>query len=120
LADPQLEWPNITLLRRDPDQGRNGKMQPILQHGSEAKHNAAGGGSQMTRAAVGPREVPVHWVDICRVMRIMGLMDDFSKGECLRIATLLEKQVKAGTAKKLSRGVYAAVLEDREAAIDAP
>ena len=74
----------------------------------------------MAREAVGPREVPVHWVDICRVMRIMGLMDDFSKGECLRIAALLEKQIKAGTAQKLSRGVYAAVLEDREAASGAP
>ena len=74
----------------------------------------------MARAAVGPREVPVHWVDICRVMRIMGLMDDFSEGECQRVATLLEKQIKAGTAKKLGRGVYTAVLKDREAAIDAP
>jgi hypothetical protein len=47
-------------------------------------------------------------------------MDDFSEGECQRVATLLEKQIKAGTAKKLGRGVYTAVLKDREAAIDAP
>ena len=63
-------------------------------------------------------EVPVHWVDICRIMRIMGFMNDFSKGECLRIAALLKKQIKAGAAKKLSRGVYAAVIEEGEAPID--
>lgn len=63
-------------------------------------------------------EVPVHWVDICRVMRLMGLMNDFSKGECLRIAALLEKQIEAGTAKKLCRGVYAAVMEDNEPPIE--
>ena len=74
----------------------------------------------MEREKVGLRAVPVHWVDICRVMRIMGLMDDLSKDECLRIGALLEKQIKAGTAKKLSRGVYAAVLQDREMASGAP
>jgi hypothetical protein len=64
------------------------------------------------------KEVPVHWVDICRVMRVMGLMNDFSKGECARVAAVLERQIKAGTARKLSRGVYAAVLGDHEAPID--
>ena len=74
----------------------------------------------MARKAVGRREVPVHWVDICRVMRMMGLMEDFSKGECLRISALLKKRIEAGAAKKLSRGVYTAVYPDHVAPDDAP
>jgi hypothetical protein len=72
------------------------------------------------RAAAGLREVPVHWVDICRVMRIMGLMNDFSEGECLRISGLLKESLEAGTAKKLSRGVYTAVYPDQVAPDHAP
>jgi hypothetical protein len=72
------------------------------------------------KTAAGLKEVPVHWVDICRVMRIMGLMEDFSKGECLRISGLLKKSIEAGTAKKLSRGVYTAVYPDQVAPDDAP
>ena len=74
----------------------------------------------MARKAVGQREVPVHWVDICRVMRMMGLMEDFSKGECLRISALLKKRIEAGAARKLSRGVYTAVYPDHAAPDDAP
>jgi hypothetical protein len=59
--------------------------------------------------APGQTEVPVHWVDICRVLRIMGLMEDFSQAECLRISALLKKRIEAGGAKKLSRGVYATI-----------
>ena len=51
---------------------------------------------------------------------MMGLMEDFSKGECLRISTLLQNRIEAGTAKKLSRGVYAAVWKDRVTASGAP
>jgi hypothetical protein len=74
----------------------------------------------MPRNPVGRKEVPVHWVDICRVMRMMGLMEDFSKGECLRVAGLLNKQIEAGSAKKLSRGVYTAVYPDHVAPDEAP
>jgi len=74
----------------------------------------------MARKAVGQTEVPIHWADICRVMRMMDLMEDFSKGECLRISTLLKKRIEAGTAKKLRRGVYTAVWKDRIAASGAP
>jgi hypothetical protein len=70
--------------------------------------------------AAGPKEVPVHWVDICRVMRIMGLMEDFSEGECLRISGLLKKRIEAGSAKKLSRGVYTAVYPVQVAPDHAP
>lgn len=72
------------------------------------------------KTAAGLKEVPVHWVDICRVMRIMGLMDDFSEGECRRISVLLEKRIAAGTAKRLSRGVYTAVYPDQVAPDHAP
>ncbi len=74
----------------------------------------------MAKRTVVLKEVPVHWVDICRVMRLMGLMDDFSKGECLRVSTLLKKQLEAGTAKKLSRGIYTAAYPDHAASDDAP
>ena len=74
----------------------------------------------MTRAAVGHREVPVHWVDICRVMRMMGLMEDFSVGECQRISALLKKRIEAGTARKLSRGVYTVACPDHVAPDDGP
>lgn len=47
-------------------------------------------------------------------------MEDFSKGECLRISTLLKKRIEIGTAKKLSRGVYTAVWKDRVTASSAP
>jgi hypothetical protein len=85
---------------------------------------AAGGRSQgekgMPRKAVDQKEVPVHWVDICRVMRLMGLMEDFSKGECLRVSALLKERIEAGTARKLSRGVYTAVYPDHVAPDEAP
>jgi len=74
----------------------------------------------MPRNPVGQKEVPVHWVDICRVMRMMGLMEDFSKGECLRVSGLLKERIEAGTAKKLSRGVYTAVYSDHVAPNEAP
>ena len=74
----------------------------------------------MARKAVGQTEVPIHWADICRVMRMMGLMEDFSKGECLRISTVLKKRIEAGTAKKLRRGVYTAIWTDRATATSAP
>jgi hypothetical protein len=51
---------------------------------------------------------------------MMGLMEDFSKGECLRVAGLLNKQIEAGSAKKLSRGVYTAVYPDHVAPDEAP
>ena len=74
----------------------------------------------MPTKAPGQTEVPVHWVDICRVMRIMGLMEDFSEGECRRIAAVLEKRIEAGAAKKVSRGVYTAVSPDLVAPDHAP
>ena len=74
----------------------------------------------MPRKAVGRKEVPVHWVDICRVMRMMELMEDFGKGECLRVSALLKKRIEAGTAKKLGPGVYTAVYPDQVPPDEAP
>jgi hypothetical protein len=50
---------------------------------------------------------PVRWVDICRSLRIMGYMKDFSKAECFRVANELKKRVEAGEARKIKRGTYA-------------
>ena len=74
----------------------------------------------MPRKAVSRKEVPVHWVDICRVMRMMGLMEDFSKGECHRVSALLKKRIEAGAVKKLSHGVYTAFHADHVAPDEAP
>ena len=74
----------------------------------------------MPTKSPGQTEVPVHWVDICRVMRMMGLMEDFSEGECQRISGLLRKSIEAGSAKKLSRGVYTAVCPDHVTPDHAP
>lgn len=52
---------------------------------------------------------PVRWAEICRSLRIMGHMKDFSKSECLRVATELRKRVEAGDARKIKRGTYAIV-----------
>ena len=53
-------------------------------------------------------------------MRMMGLMEDFSKGESLRISALLKKRIEAGTAKKLSRGVSHCRISDHVTPDDAP
>jgi hypothetical protein len=53
------------------------------------------------------REVQVRWKDICRGMRAMGHMQDFSKGECWRVAKELSRRVQAGQVRKVSRGLYA-------------
>ena len=50
----------------------------------------------------------------------MGLVKDFSKGECLRVSALLKTRIEAGTARKLSRGVYTAVYHDHVAPDEAP
>jgi hypothetical protein len=49
---------------------------------------------------------PSRWVEVCRVLRLMGLMEDFSKAECLRIADLLQARIDAGKVERLSRGLY--------------
>lgn len=49
---------------------------------------------------------PMHWSDITRVMALMGMMKDYSKGECLKLAKKLDQRVKQGKVKKLSRGLY--------------
>jgi hypothetical protein len=36
----------------------------------------------------------------------MGLMEDFSKSECLHVATALKKRVEQGKVTKLKRGLY--------------
>ena len=49
---------------------------------------------------------PMRWGDITRVMRLMGLMKDYSKAECLRVAKILDRRVKDGKVEKLSRCLY--------------
>jgi hypothetical protein len=39
---------------------------------------------------------PMQWNDICRAALIIGLIDKYSKGECLRLWHIVDKQVKSG------------------------
>lgn len=50
---------------------------------------------------------PVRWADITHVMRIMGMMKNRKKGECLRIHDLVMDQVRLGKVIKTARGRYA-------------
>jgi hypothetical protein len=61
---------------------------------------------------------PVRWADMCRSWRMLGLMKDFSKGECLRMARLLDKEVKAGRVTKVRRGLYC-LANDNGASVSA-
>ena len=65
------------------------------------------------RKPTGQKEVPVQWIDICRVMRMMGCMEDLSKAESMRIVSLLKERIAAGTAKKLGRGEYTAIWPEK-------
>jgi hypothetical protein len=48
----------------------------------------------------------IRWVEICHGLFAMGLMEDFSKRECLRVAIALKKRVEQGKVIKLKRGLY--------------
>lgn len=59
----------------------------------------------------------VRWADICRVMYLTGHMDDFPKGEYLRVHKLLDARVQSGKVIRVARGRYAS--GSREDAADA-
>jgi hypothetical protein len=65
----------------------------------------------MERAMKRKFSKPVRWADICRVMRMFGLMEDYSKAEAFRLNKRLEKQIKLGKAEKVKRGWYRARYE---------
>jgi hypothetical protein len=50
--------------------------------------------------------VSIHWAEICKAAYVLGLMEDFSKGECLRLAKQLNRLVEEGKVVRVSRGVY--------------
>ena len=56
----------------------------------------------------------VKWVDICRSLRMLGHMKDYSKGECLRINKLLNVQIAAGRVEKVARGRYRRIIPENE------
>jgi len=49
---------------------------------------------------------PMRWVDITRVMALMGMMKSYSKAECLKVSKKLKQRIKEGKVEKLSRGLY--------------
>ena len=48
----------------------------------------------------------MRWVDITRVMALMGMMKSYSKAECLKVSKKLKQRIKEGKVEKLSRGLY--------------
>jgi hypothetical protein len=44
--------------------------------------------------------------DICLVAYMLGIMDNDSKSECMKVRKMLEKQIKAGRVVQVSRGRY--------------
>ena len=49
---------------------------------------------------------PIRWHEICRAALIIGLIDDYSKGQCLKLAKIIDKRVRAGKAIREARGIY--------------
>ena len=57
---------------------------------------------------------PIRWVDICRVMKMMGHMEGYSKGECFALADKLQARIDAGKVERLSRGLYQIVDDEAD------
>ena len=49
------------------------------------------------------RNKPVRWGDICRVMRMFGYIDDFSKADGMRVRHQLVKLIEAGRVEQVTR-----------------
>ena len=47
-----------------------------------------------------------------RALRATGYMQDFSKGECLRVNKLLKQQIEQGNVEQVKRGRYRLIVED--------
>ena len=47
-----------------------------------------------------------RWHDYCHVLRALGMIADFSKGECWRARKLLLENIKAGRVVQAGRGEY--------------
>ena len=47
----------------------------------------------------------MRWNELCRAALILGVIDDYSKASCRgKIATIIERRVKAGLVRKMKRG----------------
>jgi hypothetical protein len=47
-----------------------------------------------------------RWHDYCHSLKAIGLMANFSKGECLRVRTLLVDAITLGRVEQIGRGEY--------------
>jgi hypothetical protein len=50
------------------------------------------------------KERTLRWHDFCHAMYALGMMRDFSKGECYRARRIL---LASGRVKQVGRGLYA-------------
>jgi hypothetical protein len=46
----------------------------------------------------------MQWKDICRAALIIGLIDNYSKDECLRLWHMIDKRVKSGQVTREKKG----------------
>jgi hypothetical protein len=47
-----------------------------------------------------------RWVEFCRSALVLGKMENFSKGECFKMAAELQVLIEAGKVIRLQRGLY--------------
>lgn len=53
----------------------------------------------------------VTWVDVCRSLYMVGLMENFTESECDRVAQLLKARIDDGTVVYVDRGLFAVADE---------
>jgi hypothetical protein len=47
-----------------------------------------------------------RWHDYCRVLKALGMIEDFSRGECFRARRVLLENIEAGRVEQVKRGEY--------------
>jgi hypothetical protein len=56
------------------------------------------------------RGIEFHWGDMCRTLRVFGIMEDYSVKEIWRIRKLLVEAISAGKVEQVRRGVYRRII----------
>jgi hypothetical protein len=60
----------------------------------------------------------LKWAEICRPVRAAGLMNDFSRSECFRIADRVKEEIRKGNVQKVARGRYRLIVRDDEESVE--
>jgi hypothetical protein len=60
----------------------------------------------------------LKWAEICRAVWAAGLMKDFSRSECFRIADRVKEEIRKGNVQKVERGRYRLIVRDDEESVE--